>query len=218
MEVDRTMKYKRFPLGPLWTNTYLVWEAGKGFLVDPAGDPDQIAAFAQARGVSIEKILLTHGHLDHAGGLPAVMERFKAPVYVPEKDASMVASPDPAALEWMGYDFSGTDDFSPLRDGDVLSVGEMRITVLATPGHTPGSSCYLAESGEGSFLLSGDTLFARSVGRTDLPGGDPGMLDRSILRLGVLPDGLQVLPGHGPETTIGAERKHNPFWPDGEIA
>lgn len=218
MEDDRTMKYKRFPLGPLWTNTYLVWEAGKGFLVDPAGDPDQIAAFAQAREVSIEKILLTHGHLDHAGGLPAVMERFNAPVYVPEKDASLVASPDPGALEWMGYDFKGTDDFSTLKDGDVLTVGKINISVLATPGHTPGSSCYLAESEEGSLLLSGDTLFARSVGRTDLPGGDPEMLDRSILRLGALHDDLQVLPGHGPETTIGAERKLNPFWPDGETA
>lgn len=212
------MKYKRFPLGPLWTNTYLVWDGGKGFLVDPAGDPDQIAAFVQAQGVSIEKILLTHGHLDHAGGLPAVMERFNAPVYVPEKDAPLVASPDPGALEWMGYDFRGTDDFSPLNDGDVLTVGKMKISVLATPGHTPGSSCYLVESEEGSLLLSGDTLFARSVGRTDLPGGDPGMLDRSILRLGALPDELQVLPGHGPETTIGAERKHNPFWLDGETA
>jgi len=210
------MKYKRFPLGPLWTNTYLVWDdTGRGLLVDPAGDPDQIDGFARARGISIEKILLTHGHLDHTGGLPAVMERFGAPVYVPEEDASLVSSPDQGALEWMGYDFKGTDDFSTLRDGDVLEVGSMKVTVLATPGHTPGSSCYLAEEESGSLLLSGDTLFARSVGRTDLPGGDPDMLDRSILKLAALPDGLQVLPGHGPETTIGAERKHNPFWPDG---
>jgi len=94
----------------------------------------------------------------------------------------------------------------------------MKVTVLATPGHTPGSSCYLAEAEGGNLLLSGDTLFARSVGRTDLPGGDPELLDRSILKLAALPDGLQVLPGHGPETTIGAERKHNPFWQDGATA
>ena len=213
------MNYKRFPLGPLWTNTYLVWDdSGRGFLADPAGDPGQIDEFARARGISVEKILLTHGHLDHAGGLPAVLERFGAPVYVPEKDASLVASPDPGALEWMGYDFKGTDDFSTLRDGDVLTVGSMKVTVLATPGHTPGSSCYLAEAEGGNLLLSGDTLFARSVGRTDLPGGDPELLDRSILKLAALPDGLQVLPGHGPETTIGAERKHNPFWQDGATA
>ncbi len=213
------MKYKRFPLGPLWTNTYLVWDdTGRGLLVDPAGDPDQIDGFARAWGISIEKILLTHGHLDHTGGLPAVMERFGAPVYVPEEDASLVSSPDQGALEWMGYDFKGTDDFSTLRDGDVLTVGSMKVTVLATPGHTPGSSCYLAEAEGGNLLLSGDTLFARSVGRTDLPGGDPELLDRSILKLAALPDGLQVLPGHGPETTIGAERKHNPFWQDGATA
>ncbi len=212
------MKYKRFPLGPLWTNTYLVWDGtGRGFLVDPAGDPEQIAFFARERGISVEKILLTHGHLDHTGGLPAALEAFAAPVLVPEQDGALVASPDPGALAWMGYDFQGTDDFSSLRDGDVVAVGEMTITVLATPGHTQGSSCFLAESEDESLLLSGDTLFARSVGRTDLPGGDPVMLERSLLRLAALPDGLPVLPGHGPETTIGAERENNPFWPSGAV-
>lgn len=211
------MKYKRLPLGPLGTNTYLVWGGdGKAFLVDPAGDLEEGAAFVKNEGLSVEKILLTHGHLDHTGGVPDAVRRFKAPLFVPEGDSPLVVSPDEGAKAWMGYDFDGTRDFTPLKDGDSLKVGELKVTVISTPGHTAGSTCYLAESADGALLLSGDTLFARSVGRTDLPGGDWGKLEESLLRLASLPDSLVVLPGHGPETTIGEERRHNPFWPEEE--
>lgn len=211
------MNYKRLPLGPLGTNTYLVWDSrGKAFLVDPAGDLEEGAAFVRNEGLSVEKILLTHGHLDHTGGIPDAVSRFGAPLFVPEGDASMVASPDEGAKSWMGYDFDGTRDFTPLRDGDSLKVGELKIRVISTPGHTVGSTCYLAESPEGALLLSGDTLFARSVGRTDLPGGDWDKLEESLVKLDALPDEMLVLPGHGPETTIGSERQHNPFWPEAE--
>lgn len=208
------MNYKRFPLGPLSTNTYLVWEGGSGFIADPAGSAAEIQDFARREGISVEKILITHGHLDHTGGLPDAVERFGAPVYVPGPDAFMVESPDMGAASWMGYDFKGMNGFMRLKDGDVLEVGKMTVQVIGTPGHTRGSSCYLARSDAGSLLLSGDTLFARSVGRTDLPGGNAVALDRSLTKLASLPDGLAVLPGHGPETTIGNERVHNPFWPE----
>ncbi len=208
------MNYKRFPLGPLATNTYLVWEGNSGFIADPAGNGDEIQRFAEGEGITVQKILVTHGHMDHVGGLPDAVARFAAPVYVPGPDAPMVESPDAETAAWMGYDFAGTDDFTALSDGDVLEVGDMTVQVIATPGHTRGSSCFLVRSEKGSLLLSGDTLFARSVGRTDLPGGDPVVLDRSLTKLSALPDGLAVLPGHGPETTIGDERRHNPFWPE----
>jgi glyoxylase-like metal-dependent hydrolase (beta-lactamase superfamily II) len=208
------MNYKRFPLGPLSTNTYLVWEGSSGFIADPAGSAAEIQDFARREGISVEKILITHGHLDHTGGLPDAVERFGVPVYVPGPDAFMVESPDMGAASWMGYDFKGMNGFMRLKDGDVLEVGKMTVQVIGTPGHTRGSSCYLARSDAGSLLLSGDTLFARSVGRTDLPGGNAVALDRSLTKLASLPDGLVVLPGHGPETTIGNERVHNPFWPE----
>ena len=213
------MKYKRFPLGPLWTNSYLVWDAsGDAFLVDPAGDTEEMLSFARAHGVVVRAVLLTHGHLDHVGGLPELLATISLPVYIGAGDAEMLRSPDQNAAEWMGYDFKGVRDFFSLKDGEQLSVGTMSLSVLETPGHTPGCVCYrvseTSDAGEETILLSGDTLFARSVGRTDLPGGNGERLHESLIRLASLPDTLRVLPGHGPETTIGAERSHNPFWPE----
>ena len=213
------MKYTRFPLGPLRTNSYLVWDAsGDGFLVDPAGDAAEILSFARENNIVVRAVLLTHGHLDHVGGLPELLEKIASPVYIGEGDAEMLRSPDQNAAEWMGYDFKGIRNFFTLRDGEQLPVGAMSVSVLETPGHTPGCVCYhvseSSDTGEETLLLSGDTLFARSVGRTDLPGGNGERLHESLIRLAALPDTLRVLPGHGPETTIGAERIHNPFWPE----
>jgi glyoxylase-like metal-dependent hydrolase (beta-lactamase superfamily II) len=100
-----------------------------------------------------------------------------------------------------------------LKDGQVLEMGSLRIEVIHTPGHTKGSCCFLVKDQEENILLSGDTLFAQSVGRTDLPGGDPRALEVSLRKLAQMPDELKVFPGHGPETVIGAERVNNPFWP-----
>ena len=213
------MNYKRFPLGPLWTNAYLIWDAsGVGFLVDPAGDMTEIFSFAQDKNISIEMILLTHGHLDHVGGLPEALKTLASPVYIGAGDAEMLRSPDRHVAQCMGYDFQGIESFLTVMDGDELAAGTMRISVIETPGHTPGCVCYrvseFVDSREESLLISGDTLFARSVGRTDLPGGDGEKLHKSLIRLASLPDTLPVLPGHGPETTIGTERLHNPFWPE----
>lgn len=215
------MKFKRFPLGALWTNTYLVWDdSGAAFLADPAGNAEEILSFAKENGLNLTTVLLTHGHLDHIGGIDSLRE-FAAPkFYIGAGDASMLRSPDQTVAQWMECDFKGIEDFSTLSDGDVLMIGAMNVSVIETPGHTPGCVCYLvSEPGregapwEEMLLLSGDTLFARSVGRTDLPGGDGKRLQQSLLRLSSLPDDLRVLPGHGPETTIGAERIHNSFWP-----
>jgi glyoxylase-like metal-dependent hydrolase (beta-lactamase superfamily II) len=225
------MHCKRFPLGTLWTNTYVAWdESGVGFIVDPAEDMKEILSFVREKNISIKAVLLTHGHLDHVGGLKSWMSLQHSnlrnpamPVYIGAGDAVMLRFPDGNTAKWMECDFEGMESFSTVKDGDTLSFGEMNVSVLETPGHTPGCVCYLAsseacvEKGEDLRLLfSGDTLFARSVGRTDLPRGDSETLHRSLVRLASLPDDLRVLPGHGPETTIGMERAHNPFWPEEE--
>ncbi|NLB82854.1 MAG: MBL fold metallo-hydrolase [Synergistaceae bacterium] len=211
------MKYKRFPLGPLLTNSYLLWEAGgAAFLVDPAGELSEVRSFLSKNELSLKEILLTHGHFDHVGGLEEALSITGGSAYVSSGDAFLVKNPDAGVRAWMGSDFTGTDKLLFLQDGDRLSVGTMDIKVIATPGHTPGCVCYLVTDGADQLLLSGDTLFASSIGRTDLPGGDSGLLEKSLLRLAQLPDTLPVLPGHGPETTIGAEQRENPFWPTRE--
>ena len=128
-------------------------------------------------------------------------------------DAYRLREPAQALQDLLGIQCEPITDFHELKEGDVLRVGEMEIQVMETPGHTEGGVCYLIKEGEESLLASGDTLFAQSVGRTDLEGGDPAVLDASLRRLASLPDSLSVLPGHGPETSIGTEKKRNPFWP-----
>ena len=208
------MKYKRFPLGSLWTNSYLLWDAGgAAFLVDPAGELTEVRSFLGKNNLSLKAVLLTHGHLDHIGGLKEALFLTGGKAHISSGDADLVKNPDPGVRAWMQSDFTGTEELLFLTDGDRLSVGGMEIEVIATPGHTPGCLCYLVTDGKDQLLLSGDTLFASSVGRTDLPGGDTSLLEESLLKLALLPESLPVLPGHGPETTIGAEKRENPFWP-----
>ena len=211
------MFLERLPLGALWTNGYLVWDdQGTGFFIDPGGDPQDILSLVDKRGVDLEFILLTHGHADHIGGLGAIRSRAKGGVLVHEDDASMLSRPESNLSAFVG----GAIELAPadrlLKDGDVVSAGCLQVRVIHTPGHTRGSVCFLVgEEGEDPVLFSGDTLFAGSVGRSDLPGGDEGTLMASLKKLACLPDTTRVLPGHGPETTIGQERRHNPFWPGG---
>ncbi len=208
------MKYKRFPLGSLWTNSYLLWDdEGAAFLVDPAGELSEVRSFLSKKGLSLKAVLLTHGHLDHVGGLEEALSLTGGKAHISSGDASLVKNPDAGIRAWMQSSFTGTEKLLFLQEGEHLSVGKMEIEVVATPGHTPGSVCYLVTDGDEQLLLSGDTLFASSVGRTDLPGGDSSLLDKSLLRLALLPESLPVLPGHGPETTIGTEKRENPFWP-----
>ncbi|HCL79516.1 MAG TPA: MBL fold metallo-hydrolase [Synergistaceae bacterium] len=208
------MRHKRFPLGPLWTNTYLVWDdSGTGFVVDPAAALDGIMDFMKREHITVEAVFLTHGHPDHIGGVPQAVELLTKKVIVSRHDAPMVESPNPQVLAMTGYDFPGVRGLTYVEGGERIAVGRMSVEVIATPGHTKGGTCYLATQDQDALLLTGDTLFAGSVGRTDLPGGDSAELERSIERLSAFPDGLMVLPGHGPESTIGEERRRNPFWP-----
>jgi hydroxyacylglutathione hydrolase len=212
------MKIKRFALGALWTNAYLVYDTGgRGFFVDPGGDPEEVLRLIEDRKIVLEYVLLTHGHADHIAGLERIRGMAVSGVLIHEDDASMLRNPESNLSAFVGEKLSLLPAETLFRDGDIFRAGDLSIKVIHTPGHTRGSSCFLVEEpGQKGILLSGDTLFAGSVGRTDLPGGDQAVLERSIGRLSCLPDDMEVLPGHGPATTIGAERAGNPFWPEGK--
>ena len=208
------MKIKRFALGALWTNCYLIWDArGDGFVVDPGGPAEDVDNFIRDNDIHIHWIVLTHGHADHIGGIPDLRNLSENGIAVHYADASALTDPNKNLSSMMGESLTMRAPDRELKDGDVLSAGEMSIKVIYTPGHTVGGICLLVSEGEEQMLISGDTLFARSIGRSDLPGGDEGVLIESLKKLANLPDKMRVFPGHGPETTIGAERQHNPYWP-----
>ncbi|MDR1731055.1 MAG: MBL fold metallo-hydrolase [Synergistaceae bacterium] len=208
------MKYRRFPLGGLWTNGYLFYDGdGDAFFVDPGGDVSEVLDFMKEQKLTLKAVLLTHGHLDHIAGIGEMIPLVKDAIYISPEDAPLLKRPPESMQAALGMECAGASAFRTAAEGDALKIGAYTIDVMETPGHTQGSMCYLIRQGEDKILISGDTLFAQSVGRTDLPGGDSAMLDMSLEKLAALPDDLVVLPGHGPETTIGRERKSNPFWP-----
>jgi glyoxylase-like metal-dependent hydrolase (beta-lactamase superfamily II) len=207
------VRIERLTVGELETNCWLVGDDGEGPLVviDPAGDGDRLLAAVGERRVAA--VVLTHGHFDHLGAATAVLEATGAPLLVHSWDAAAVTNS--AANGGMAFGF---DAVSPpadrlLEDGDEVEAGRLRLEVLHTPGHTPGSICLFADVEDGPHLFSGDTLFAGSVGRTDFPGGDARALRASIGRLASLLPATLVHPGHGPDTVISREARVNHFWP-----
>lgn len=208
------MEYRRFAMGALWTNAYLIWdEDGIAILVDPGGDPSEALDFSEGKGLEIEWILLTHGHGDHIGGLDVARKRSRKGVAIHRADAAMLTSPEENLSRWMGTPVESGAAERILEDGESFRAGRIEVRVIHTPGHTAGSSCFVFAEGETELLVSGDTLFARSVGRTDLPGGSEKELKSSLVKLAALQDTLPVLPGHGPETSLGREKTENPYWP-----
>ena len=162
-------------------------------------------------GLEVEEILLTHGHFDHIAGGDDLRNRSGARIKCLDAEKELIENPElNVSLDFMGYPVTLTPD-GYFKDGDELTIaGDIRCKVLATPGHTKGGCCFYIE--EGGILISGDTLFEGSVGRTDFPGGSMSTLVRSLQeKLMVLPDETKVYPGHGAETTIGFERKYNPY-------
>ena len=182
-------------LGLYQVNCYVVHNADcdRCVVIDPGYSPDKIATFLREKGLKLEAILLTHGHFDHVGGVKELAEDCK--VYLHELEHTMPQAFTAGKLY--------ATDIYPAR----FEIAGMEFTVLHTPGHTPGSVCLMVEDA----MFSGDTLFAGSCGRTDLPGGNWATIQKSLHRLAQLPGDYRVFPGHGDQTTLAQERQYNPY-------
>jgi hydroxyacylglutathione hydrolase len=197
-------------VGPFQENCYVIGDGETGAIVDPGDEAARIALAVERTGLEIGQILVTHAHIDHVGAVGALADEYACPVLM-HTEAEPMLQQLPTQAMMMGLRFGKVPAVDRhIQDGEILELGSLRLESLYTPGHAPGHLAFYAES-EG-LVLSGDALFAGSVGRTDLFGGDMEVLMQSINeRLMTLPDETRVYPGHGPRTTIGDERADNPF-------
>ena len=194
--------------GPFMVNSYMVFNNDRGIIIDPGSGIDPLLDKAEAEGVSIEAVIATHGHIDHIDGVNRVKAKTGAPFYVSAPDLPLVRNVQMQA-NMFGLRPIGeiTAEKELPLSGDIKIAG-LDCALFYTPGHSKGSVSILIED----YLFSGDVLFSYSIGRTDLPGGDYAELINSIKNnILIMPDDTKVLSGHGPETTVGMEKKHNPF-------
>lgn len=202
------MEIITFPLGPLETNSYMLINGSEAVVVDAGGDPTPMLTTLTEKNITLKAILLTHLHFDHTFGVALLHETTKAPVFASENDRWMLTDDYGQGGLW-GMPTVPAYDFTPVNAGEI-SLLHITCKVIETPGHTPGGLCYYFADAKTVFV--GDTLFYRSVGRSDFPRGDSPTLVLSIKNgLWPLPDETAVYPGHGIATTIADERKHNPF-------
>jgi len=206
------MIIETFPVGPLQCNCTILGDeaTGEAIVIDPGDEVGRIHRRLNELGLKLKQILVTHGHIDHVGGALRLKRLTGAPILLNENDLPLLKIMDQQA-GWLGIETPETAaPDAPLTDGLSVGLDAFPAQVLHTPGHTQGSVClHFAPL---KLLVAGDTLFAGSIGRTDLPGGDSGQIIDSIeSRLLPLPDETKVIAGHGPATTIGAERRNNPF-------
>lgn len=204
------MKMASLPTGPLEVNCYLVGceNSGKAAVIDPGGNVDSIMALLRQLDLTLTMVINTHGHFDHIGANRALLDKTGCELLIHQNDAPLLQR---AAEHAASFGLSASSSPEPTRllhDGDIITVGELSLRVIHTPGHSPGGICLHVED----CLFVGDTLFSGSIGRTDLPGGNHQQLISNIKeKLLCLADETKVYPGHGPATTIGREKRDNPF-------
>ena len=197
-------------VGLVETNCYLVWSPAtrEAVVIDPGGETEEILADLQRLDLSVRMVINTHGHADHILGNKEIIDKTGAVLAIGAEDARMLTKPVLNLSGWFGAPYASPAPDRLLRRGDEFTVGEAVFTVRSTPGHTPGGISLIGAG----LAFTGDTLFAGSIGRTDFPGGGQGILLASIAReLLTLPDATVVHPGHGPSSSIGAEKSGNPF-------
>ncbi|HCH00434.1 MAG TPA: hypothetical protein DEV85_00895 [Vibrio sp.] len=211
-----SLQYQSVPVTPFQQNCSIVWcdQTMKGVIVDPGGEVNHLVTIINTLGVMLEKIVLTHGHLDHVGGTPELKAEMNVPVIGPHIDDAFWLQGLMNQSQMFG--FPPIDPFEPtqwLQEGDVIEFGEESLDVIHTPGHTPGHVVLFSKSANIAFV--GDVLFNGAIGRTDFPKGDYATLINSIkTKLWPLGNDVRFIPGHGPESTFGQERKSNPFVAD----
>ncbi len=205
------MKIEKFVLGSMGTNCYLIIneETKELAIVDPATCPNYVVSHIKSNGYVPQAIFLTHAHFDHVMGIDGWVKEFGMPVYLHEDEKKILEDPELNLSGLFGTSYSYSD-VRCLQDGQELEIAGFIFKIIHTPGHTSGGCCYYCE--EEGILISGDTLFYQSVGRSDFPTGSMGTLVRSIReKLFCLPDDVMVYPGHNDATCIGDEKKYNPF-------
>jgi len=203
------MIIKKLIVGPLEENTYIIGDekTKEAIVVDPGDEPDRIIEVIKDNAFNVKAIICTHAHFDHLGAIGDIKKATGAEILIHKEDVELYRAAKDQAAFW-GYDLDEIpqpDDF--IDEGDEVQIGNMRFRVLHTPGHSPGGICLYGEG----IIITGDTLFQGSVGRTDFPGGDIGKLRDSFKRLLELPANTKILSGHGPESTIGREKRENIF-------
>ena len=203
------MNIQKIVVGQLDVNCYIIYDYSnsEALIIDPGDEPGKIIEFIDATGLQPKYILFTHAHYDHVCAVKELHDRYRAVIVMHEQEKTTYRMTAQLCISW-GYD---PEDFPEpekiVRDNDTILVGTISFRIIHTPGHTPGSICILGEN----TLFSGDTLFKGSVGRTDLPGGDFGLLSQSLIKLTLLPPETRVLCGHSVETSIAQEIRDNPF-------
>ena len=214
------MRVAIVPVTPFAQNCSIVWDeaTGRGAVVDPGGDLERVLATAKEHGVTLEKILLTHAHVDHAGGTAELAKSLSLPIEGPHRGDQFWIDGLAEQARMFGIPSAGA--FVPdrwLEDGHWVQVGGIELEVRHCPGHTPGHVVFHSKGDRLAFV--GDVLFAGSIGRTDFPGGDyDTLIDAIRNRLFPMGDDVQFVPGHGPTSTFGQERRTNPFVGDAAVA
>lgn len=203
---------------PFAENSYVVWRPGadRAFVLDPGFEPEAILQFLADRGLALDAIVCTHGHVDHIAGNRALKEAFPtAPIVIGHGDADMLVDPELNLSAGFGIPVTSPPKDRAVKDGDLLTVADIEMDVWELPGHSPGHVVYRVRGED--VVFGGDVLFRGGIGRTDFPGGSLEQLLSGIrAKLWPLPDGTVVYPGHGPVTTVGREKRTNPFLNSGD--